>query len=187
MATNPQYPDPRRPTPFKVRDVHPKLPVEPKSRFPWPLLAVLAAAAILAGLIYWLPRTPHKLPPPSAAQVPQQPTGNQVQLTNLSLQEAPVGNSLYLVGNLHNNGTTDITGVQVQASFMDNNGHILQTQTRPVQGLANVNDPTAQDLTSNPIKPNQSRMFRIYFEHYPAGWNKEVPQLKVTMVTGTTP
>ncbi|HZQ25811.1 MAG TPA: DUF2393 family protein [Terriglobales bacterium] len=192
MATNPQYPDPRRPSQRfqgrdNVRDIRTDSPGSPRREFPWPVLAIVAAAAILAALIYWLPRTPHRLPPPSAAQVPQQPTGNQIQLTNLAVEHAPVGNSLYLTGNIHNNGSTDITGVQLQATFLGNNGQVLDTQTRPVEGLANPNDPTPQDLTKAPIKPNQSRMFRIYFEHYPAGWNKEVPGLKITTVTGTTP
>jgi hypothetical protein len=51
MATNPQYPEQRGPEkgtqgPRKVPDVHPKLQVPPKQRFPWPLVAIIIAAAI---------------------------------------------------------------------------------------------------------------------------------------------
>jgi len=45
---------------------------------------------------------------------------------------------------------------------------------------------TTQDLAVLPIKPNEARSVQIYFEHSPS-WNHEVPQLTVTIVTGTTP
>jgi hypothetical protein len=86
---------------------------------------------------------------------------------------------------LHNMGDTSINGVQVQAEFLGRNGPVLETVTVPVQGL--VNRSTAQDLTQAPIKPNESRPVRIYFEHTPRGWNHQLPQLTVTNVTGTTP
>src|SRR5690348_1043696 len=87
MATNPQYPQHKGPQEVKrYKDDHAKLQVPPKRAFPWILLVIAVAAAILAALIYWLPQTPARHRPPSAAQVPQQPTGNQVQFFNLKMQ-----------------------------------------------------------------------------------------------------
>jgi len=128
MATNPQYPNERRTPDTGPRDVHPKLKVPPKSQFPWTLIAIMVAAAILIAIIATLPRATRMTPSPAAAQVPPQPTVNQVQLSNLSLQAAPVGGAYYLVGYLHNNGTTAITGVQVEVSFKGANG-----QTSPAR------------------------------------------------------
>jgi hypothetical protein len=70
---------------------------------------------------------------------------------------------------------------------MGNNGEVLETQTRPVQGVSGDGTGPVEDFTKSPIKPNQSRPFRVYFEHTPAGWNKETPALRITTVTGTTP
>ena len=95
---------------------------------------------------------------------------------------------MYLMGILHNTGDTVITGVQVEAQFLGRNGPILETLRAPVQGfVGGAGATTAQDLTQAPIKPNDSRPIRIYFEHTPRGWNHQLPQLTVTAVTGTTP
>ena len=178
MATNPQFPEQQRP------HLHPRLQTPPKRRFPWPLIAIIIAAAILAALIWWLPQTPKKQLPPDAAAVPAQPTGDQIQLTNLKMTPSTVGSAFYVEGMLFNSGNTDLTGVQVQAAFHGINGQVLETQTRPVEGMVGTD---AQNLAQAPIKPNQSRAVRVYFNHYPAGWNKQMPDLKVTTVTAHAP
>lgn len=179
MATNPQYSE-QRP------HLHPRLQAPPKPRFPWPLIAIVIAAAILAVLIWWLPQ-PKKQLPPNAAAVPAQPTGNQVQLTSLKMTPSTVGSAFYVEAMLYNNGNTDITGVQGQAAFHGINAQVLETQTRPVEGMVGNSATEAQNLAQAPIKPNQSRAVRVYFNHYPAGWNKQMPDLKVTTVTAHAP
>jgi hypothetical protein len=181
MATNPQYPEQQEP------HIHPKLQTPPKRQFPWPLIAILIAAAILAALIAWLPRTPKKQLPPNSAAVPVQPTGDQIQLTNLKMTPSPVGSAFYISAMLYNNGNSDITGAQVQAAFHGINGQVLQTQTQRVEGMVGNSASQARDLTQAPIKPNESRAVRINFDHYPAGWNKQMPELKVTAVTAHAP
>jgi hypothetical protein len=183
MATNPQFPQQRGPQ--RVPDVHPKLQVPKRKQFPWPILAIVAAAAILAAIIALMPTTPHKRTAPQAAQIPGQPTGSQIQMSHMTLKPGPTGGSVYLAGQLTNTGNTDITGVQVQATFKGANGQNLQTQIRPVEELQS---PTqAQDFTNNPIKPNQARDFRITFDTVPAGWNHEMPAISIGTVTGTKP
>lgn len=181
MATNPQYPEQKRP------HMHPRLQVPPKRRFPWILIAIIIAAAILAALIWWLPQTPKKQLPPNAAAVPAQPTGNQIQLTNLKMTPSTVGSAFYVEGMLYNNGNSDITGVKVQASFHGINGQVLETQSQPVQEMVGNSATQAEDMAVAPIKPNESRPVRVYFDHYPAGWNKQMPDLKVTTVTAHAP
>ncbi|MBV8053165.1 MAG: hypothetical protein JOZ80_18400, partial [Acidobacteriaceae bacterium] len=70
MATSPQFPPdmPRR----GPREV-PRLQLLKKKGFPWTLLAIIVAAAMLAAMIYWLPQTPRASTPPTGADVPQQP------------------------------------------------------------------------------------------------------------------
>jgi Protein of unknown function (DUF3426) len=185
MATNPKLPDypnipPRR------RDDHAKVQLIRKSKFPWPILTIIAAAAILIAIIAFLPRTPHVTQAPAAAQVPQQPTADQIQLTDMHVASSPVGGAVYLTGLLRNTGNTAITGVQVEAQFLGRNGPVLENVTRPVEGLVGGTTDQAQDLTQAPIKPNESRPIRIYVQHTPVGWNHQLPELTVTAVTGTT-
>ena len=181
MATNPNIP--QRPGLHEV----PRLKVPKKNQFPWPLVAIIIAAVILVAVILWLPRTQHVQMPPSGAQVPAQATGNQVEFTNLKMTPATVGNAFYLEGTLLNHGTTEITGVQVQATFKNPAGQVLETQTRPIEGVAGTSGAQTEDLTKAPIKPNEARPIRIAFDRYPDGWDKQLPQLTVTTVTAHGP
>jgi hypothetical protein len=117
-------------------------------------------------------------------QIPKQPTADQIELTNLKLVHAPVGGSLYVDAMLHNAGTTAVTGVQVQAQFLNRTGESLLTETAPVESL--VGGTNMQPLNQAPIQPHETRPIRISFPHTPKGWNRAAPELTVTMVTGTT-
>jgi hypothetical protein len=155
-----------------------------KSKFPWPVVALIVGAALLIAIIAVLPRGPHVTKPPAAAQVPPQPTAEQIQLTDIKIVPGPAGDAIYLDAVVHNTGNSAITGAQVSAQFMNKGGRAVGMETAAVQGLQG--GTTTQDLTTGPIKPNEARPVRIYFEHTPKGWNHEVPQLSVTTVTGTT-
>ena len=181
MVTNPQFPEQRGPQ--RVPDVHPKLQMPRRKQFPWPMLAIIAAAAIFAAIIALMPTTPHVRSAPAAAQVPGQPTGSQIQLSDLRLQPSQTGGAMYVVGRLTNTGNTNLTGVQVQATFKGPNGQNLVTQTRPIESVANP--ARTQELALDPVKPNEARPFRIYFQNVPAGWNREMPAISISNVTGT--
>jgi hypothetical protein len=157
-----------------------------QSKFPWTIVALIVGAALLIAIFAVLPRAPHVTQPPTAAQVPTQPTAEQIQLTDIKIVPAPVGDALYLDATVHNTGNSAITGAQVSAQFLNENGRALGQEMAAVQGMEG-GSTTTQDLTVAPIKPNDARPVRIYFEHTPKGWNHEVPQLTVTTVTGTTP
>lgn len=173
MATNPRIP----------QDDHTHMTLQPKSKVPWVLIAIIVAAAILVALILWLPRTPRQQIPPSGAQVPAQPTGDQIQFTNLNLTPAPTGGAYYLQGRMVNMGSSEITGVAVDASFQGINGQTLETIRVPVVGVVGNGNTTTQPLTEAPIKPDQARIVRMEFTHVPEGWNKQLPELKVVTVT----
>lgn len=185
MATNPKLPDYRSNLGPKPAHEHGKVQMIRQGKFPWPIIALIVAAVLLIIVTAVLPRTPRLMRPPNAAQVPQQPTVDQVQLTNLKISPAPVGGALYLTAVLHNTGNSAMTGVQVQAQFLGRNGPVLATETRPIESLSG--GTSSVDLTQAPIKPNESRPVRIYFEHTPKGWNHQLPELTITNVTGTTP
>jgi hypothetical protein len=171
-VASPQFP-PKMPR----RDLHevPKLEVSKRKAFPWPLIALLVAAVIIILLIVHLPSIPKVRPGAGAAQAPPQPTPNQVQFTDLRLTAAPTGNAFYLDGLLFNNSKTDITGVQVQVSFLGGNGQVIGSETRPVGEMGEHSDLKSEDLVQHPIKPAGSRPVRIYLDHAPADWNKQLP------------
>lgn len=184
MASSPQFPPnvPRR-GPQRV----PRLEVVQKKAFPWPLLAIIVAGAILIALVAWLPRMPKLAPAPTAAEIPTQPTPNQIQFSGLKLTASPVGSAFYLDGSLLNRGKTDIMGVQVQVNFLDQKGQVVGSQTRPVGEMSTRDDLKSEALVDRPVKPGETRPVRIYFDHAPANWNKQLPELAVTEVTAAKP
>ncbi len=175
MATNPKIPE--------QRDIHPKFRLQPKTRIPWPWVAVVIAGLLLLAMIIYLPRAPRQEMPANAAQVPPQPTGSQIQFTNLKVVPAPVGGSVYLQGMLVNQGQTAINGVLVEAAFKDAKGTTLETLQRPVEGVVGGSNATTQPLTDAPIKPSEARPVRIAFDQVPNGWNHSLPTLSIVSVT----
>jgi hypothetical protein len=184
MASSPQFPPnvPRR-GPQRV----PRLELVQKKAFPWPLLAIVVAGAILIALLVWLPRLPRVASVPTGAEIPSQPTPNQIQLSGLKVTAAPLGSAFYLDGLLLNRGKTDIMGVQVQVNFLDQKGQVVGSQTRPVGEMSARKDMKSEDLVNRPVKPGETRPVRIYFDHAPATWSKQLPELAVTEVTATKP
>src|SRR5215472_6110903 len=145
MATNPKMPDFPNAPPRRPGGEHGKVQMIRTSKFPWPLLALVAAAALLIAIIAVLPRGPHVTGPPSAAQVPRQPTAEQIQLTNVKIVPAPAGDAVYLDAVLHNVGNTEITGAQVNAQFLGKNGQPLGTKLAAVQAIEG-GGPVTQSL-----------------------------------------
>jgi len=184
MAANPNLPDfpdipPRRP-----KDDHAKLQLVKQGKFPWPIVAFIIGLVILAAILFYL-AFPSNNRKPGAGTVPAQPTGQQIQLSDIRMTLGPVGGALYVEALLHNAGSSEIIGVRLQGEFLGKNGQSLEMENGSLQAVTRAGG--AEDLTQAPIKPNESRAVRIYFDHMPQGWNRQPPQLRILSVSGTTP
>jgi hypothetical protein len=183
MATNPKLPD--YPDFSSRKSSEPaRVHMTREGKFPWPIVALIVGAALLVTIITVLPRSPHLTKLPSAGNIPAQPTGEQIQFTGVKIVPAPTGDSAYVDTIVHNTGKTAVTGVQVNGQFMGSNGGVAGNSTGTVQAM--FGSASSENLTDAPIKPDESRPVRIYFEHTPKGWNHQVPALTVVNVTGTT-
>jgi len=180
MASSPQFPPPRR-----GPHVVPRLPVERGRQFPWPLIGLICAAVLAAGLVFLLPRLHVARMSPTGAVIPQQPVPGEIELSGFKMTAAPTGGAYYLDGLLFNHGKTDVTGVWVQLNFVGTNGKAVGSELRSVAEM-NQQLNGAQNLIQNPIKPTETRPVRIYFDHPPANWNHQIPGLVVAEVTATT-
>lgn len=183
MATNPNYQSPerrdearneRRPEPQIVEQI------EKPSRFPWPLIALIVAGAILAVIIYALPRTPRAAPGPTAGEVPDQPFAGQLQMKGLRISESPVGGQIYVYGEIENTGSNPVAQVTVDAAFSNAQGQPVQRETRNIEFLNG--DKGAPEVVTNPLKPGATTPFRVGFDALPAGWNHQVPQMRIVHV-----
>ena len=187
MATNPRIPS------REVTDqgkTGPQLvpgrpaPKRPGSGVPGVLAGIVVAIALLAAILYYMPRAPKKTPPPSAAQIPTQPAGGQLQFADIQMAPAPNGGAVNLTGQVMNAGSRPILGAMVKLTFRDTSGGRAGSVTSPVQGMSGKDRTPQQDsFYTNPLKPNATRFFRITADRIPERWNHHLPEMEVLTVS----
>lgn len=185
MATNPRVPSDSRDTGENRRpELVPPSPKRPGSGLPGVLFAIAVAAALIAAIVYYMPRAPKKSPAPTAAQAPVQPNSNQLQFTNVHLGIAPTGGAMTLEGDVMNTGARPVLGASVQVSFRDAGGKVLGNVVQPLEGMVNKGSSLQSDsFGTDPLKPNQTRPFRVTVSPVPAGWDHNLPSLTVLTVS----
>jgi hypothetical protein len=102
----------------------------------------------------------------------------------LSAAENFVGSTVtYLDGTVTNAGDKTVSHALVRVSFKDSLGQLVQADDVPLRILQISGPyPEALDLSVAPLDPEQSKPFRLTFEHVTADWNHEYPELRVTDV-----
>ena len=187
MATNPRIPsETRTANEGKRPQLVPNGPVDPKrppSAVPGVMFAVLVAAALIAAIIYYMPRAPRKTLSPAAAQVPMQPAGSELEFSNLQISLAPGGGAMNLDGEVMNNGRRAILGAMVELEFRATGGRTAGTVAAPLIGMLRKGDIlNTYNFDTDPIKPGQTRLFRISANSIPTGWDHNMPEMKVLTV-----
>lgn len=182
MATDPRIPDALDPKgPGHTGGLRPQKPSGGRTGV---VLAIVVALLLLGAILYFMPQTPKVTAPSTAADVPQQPTGEQVQLQDMQMSMAPAGGSMYIHAMLNNNGQSTIDGLAAQVKFRAEDGTIVGAEEAKVMGLKQQGQTfTEEDLTQNPIKPNDSRPVRIAVDRVPDKWNRSMPEIAITTVT----
>jgi hypothetical protein len=178
MAANPQYTQFPEDRPVK-RQL--KL-VKTKKPFPWDVAVITVAALVAAAILIAIRWTTIHAPAAAAGEA-----AREIQLTDVTMAPAPAPSAFYLDGVLHNNGKTEITAVDVQATFVSPSGKIAATVTRAIQGTVGGSGGDVEDLAYAPVRAGERRRFRIFFGNHPPEWNHQVPPLKVMSSTAGTP
>jgi hypothetical protein len=86
----------------------------------------------------------------------------------------------YLDGTVTNTADKTVTRALVRVTFKDSLGQIAQADDVALRILQTSGPyPEAVDLAVAPLAPNQSKPFRLTFEHVTADWNHEYPELRM--------
>jgi hypothetical protein len=181
MASDPRIPeslDPRGPS--HTGGLKPEPPTSGRAGV---TLALITAALILGAILYVMPRAPKASPAPAAAAVPNGPAAGMLQLTVPKMTTSPAGNSMYIDAMVQNTSAQTINGIVAQVRFRAQDGSVAQAVEVPVQLVQQGGARITQDVTSAPIKPNDTRPIRIAIDRVPQNWNHQMPEIQVSAVT----
>ena len=123
----------------------------------------------------------------SSATAAIDPYVKNLQLSDFKLSQAENfvgGNVTYLEGKISNAGNKTVTGAQIRVIFKNSLDEVSQSETLPLMVIT-ARQPyiDTADLRSQPLKPGDSREFRLTFEHVTADWNGALPDVSVQSVT----
>lgn len=136
------------------------------------IVAILVIAAAVAALVL---RSGSANPaPPPAMTGDAQAYLRQIEITGARMSAAKnfLGDTVtYLDARATNRGTKAVQRVDLQLEFFDMlNQVVLRDAAHP------ISPPTP------PLRPGETRAFRVSFEHMPADWNQAPPVITVKYV-----
>lgn len=141
-------------------------------------MLVLAAAILLAVFVSLLmlirrPAAPGGSAAPPSATSSQDEKAYASALSTADPRMSAAQNFLgqevtYLDAKLSNNGTRTMRSVEIQMEFHDSLGQVVLRET---------SHPVNRRVP--PLKPGETRAFRVAFEHMPLDWNQAPPSITI--------
>lgn len=141
------------------------------------LIPIIAAAAVAVILICGIIYLSHSKPQPVREAPPTPEEKAYVQYLKLSHVSVKAAENLMnqrvveVDGDVTNTGPRSLQSVEVYCYFSGIDGHQLGRQRVPM-----VSGPGA------PLKPGETRPFRLAFDSTPDGWNQAVPGMVIARI-----
>jgi hypothetical protein len=114
------------------------------------------------------------------------PYAASIKFSDLKMSTAQnfVGaNVTYVEGTVANGGSQTVTHIDVQPVFRNSMNEVVGNEIVPLMVTAQrPGYSDTVDLSQSPLKPGQSRQFRLTFEHISADWNQQYPEIKIVDV-----
>ena len=159
---------------------------EPQSPLPW----IIAGGVVLLVIVLLVTLGRHREPPNpgGAGLAATDPYATNLPITNLQMSQAGsmVGSqSTYIDGQIGNRGGKTVTGITVQVAFRDLGNQLVQKETIPLS-LIRMRQPyvDTQPVSAAPIRPGETREFRLIFDHVAQDWNQSYPEIRIIDVVG---
>lgn len=138
------------------------------------LIGTALTVVLLAGLLVYLSRPSHVTPggPASSeakAYVPKLTLGDVTMQATENFMKQQV---VEIEGKITNDGPRELRGIDVYCLFYDVNGHEIHRERVPV--LAGKVPP---------LRPGETRAFRLPFDALPPGWNQAMPRMVIAGIT----
>ncbi len=149
-------------------------PVKPNRSLAPFIVGIVAVLIAIAAFVY-LSRPPK--PEPGQTTV-----GPEVRayLAHLALSDVKMLASenfmrqqvIEVTGNIQNTGPKSLKSVEVYCLFYGVDGQEIHRERLPIVGAQ-----------SSPLKPGETRPFRLPFDTLPDGWNQTLPKMVIAQIT----
>jgi uncharacterized protein DUF2393 len=147
---------------------------------PW--IVAVVAIAVIVGLAFFFGghrevRTNSGIDPYAA----------HMAIRNVQISQATnfAGDQLtYVDGTVANQGDRTVAAVNVQVFFANDDGEPPQTKLAPVM-LIRARQPyvDTEPVNAAPLKPGDSREFRLIFDDVSTLWNQQIPKVQIASVS----
>ena len=160
---------------------------EKTSWLPW----IAAAVVIVVGLVFLIVaggRSHPDVTANNAGMAAADPYAAKLTISGLQMSEATSFSGAkvtYIDGQITNNGDRTLNGVTVQVGFHGDTGEFAQRLAMPLS-LIRTREPyiDTEPVSAAPLRPAQSRDFRLIFDTIPSDWNQQYPEIRVISVRG---
>jgi hypothetical protein len=141
------------------------------------VLGIAMVVIVIGGLMLWSSRQRQADSPPQ-----DHPYAASILFSELALSQAEnfVGGTVtYLEGRVTNTGSQTLADASIQTTFRNSLDEVVDQPVQPLMLV--VRREPAIDLgrvSLAPLKPGESRHFRLTYEHISGDWNRAMPELK---------
>jgi Tfp pilus assembly major pilin PilA len=161
-------------------------PTEPRERN-WIALAIAAGVIVIIAVVVVLTMErgngAKKVTPISAQS---DAYAANLPITDVKMSESSNlagGKVTYIDGHITNRGDKTVTGISMQVLFRNVANEVAQNETQSLKWIR-TRDPYVdlEPVSAAPLKPGESRDFRLIFDAVTEGWNGVYPELRVVHV-----
>jgi len=140
-------------------------------------IGAIATIVVLAGILLYLSRpAKNGSPPPASGEA--KAYVSKLTLSDVTMQATENFMKQRVVeieGKIANGGDRDLHGIDVFCLFYDVGGREIHRERVPI---LNRKGP--------PLRPGESRGFRLPFDTLPEGWNQAMPRLVIAGINFTS-
>ena len=144
-----------------------------------PVSVLLPAGLAAVGLLSLLylhhtsPQQDSQASTPATAEVKAYVSNLQLSDVTMQATDNLVGQSVIEVeGKIANSGSRSLESVYVYCLFLDINGREIARQRLPIVPPKKA-----------PLRPGETRTFRLPFDTVPDGWNQALPRMVIARIT----
>jgi hypothetical protein len=161
------------------------------SRGPWVGLGIgaLLVVAIIGYLVYASRSSPtrHERRIEVMQATKADAYAANLTITDIKMLEAENfvgGKTVYVEGKIANNGDKTVTGATIEGTFKNSLGQVVQRENHNLM-VIQTREPAVDvvALSASPLKPGETKEFRMTFEHISGDWNGQYPEVAVKLVT----